>query len=60
MLEQELLTPEEAARYMRVSVHSVYEWLRAGRLKGAKAGRWWRITPDDIEAFLVACAGDRQ
>ncbi len=47
------LTPEEVADQVRVTRRTVYEWLRQGRLQGLRAGRWWRIRPADLEAFLT-------
>lgn len=38
-----LLTPEEAAERLRVSVRSVYTYLRSGELPGRKVGGLWRI-----------------
>jgi excisionase family DNA binding protein len=52
MLEQEVLTVEEAARYLRVHEQTVYELLRSGRLKGAKAGRAWKIHRTVLEEYL--------
>jgi excisionase family DNA binding protein len=45
-------TPEEVAGELRVTRRTVYEWLRTGRLPGLRAGRWWRIRPEDVAAFL--------
>jgi excisionase family DNA binding protein len=45
-------TPEEVAEELRVTRRTVYEWLRTGRLRGLRAGRWWRIRPEDMDAFL--------
>jgi excisionase family DNA binding protein len=48
----ELLTPEEVAERLRVSRPTVYAWLKMGRLRGLRAGKAWRIRPDDLSAFL--------
>lgn len=48
----ELLTPEEVAAEVRVTRRTVYEWLRNGKLPGLRAGRWWRVRREDLEAFL--------
>lgn len=39
----EVLTPEQAAEFLSVSVSTVYRELRAGRLPGLKVGQQWRI-----------------
>lgn len=47
-------TPEEIARELHVSRRTVYEWLRSGRLRGVRAGRGWRVRPEDVASFLEA------
>lgn len=37
---------------LRTTRPTFYRWLRAGRLKGTKAGRQWRFRREDIERFL--------
>jgi excisionase family DNA binding protein len=49
-------TPEEVAGDLQVTRRTVYEWLRSGRLRGVRAGRGWRIRPEDVEVFLEAGA----
>lgn len=36
-----LLTPEQAAEILHVSVVALKGWLRDGKLKGVKVGRLW-------------------
>jgi excisionase family DNA binding protein len=48
----EYLTIPEAAARLKVKPKTVREWLRTGQMKGLKAGRLWRITEDDLQAFL--------
>ena len=50
---ERLLTPEEVADILRVTRRTVYEWLRTGRLRGLKAGPFWRIRPEDLARFLA-------
>jgi len=49
---ERLLTPEEVAKKLAMSVKSVRNWLRQGKLKGIKVGRLWRIRESDLEEFL--------
>ncbi len=50
---KELLTPEEAARLLKVDQATVRAWLRAGKLKGVKlGGGHWRISEEAITAFI--------
>jgi excisionase family DNA binding protein len=51
-LENETITPEEAAEILRVNTHTVYRALRAGKLPGGKVGGQWRIRRCDLEEHL--------
>ncbi len=51
-----LLKPEEAAEILGVNLGTVRRWLREGKLKGVKVGRLWRITEEDLKAFIEAGA----
>jgi excisionase family DNA binding protein len=46
------LKPVEAAAEMRVAPKTVYRWLRAGKLRGERAGRAWRIREEDMRRFM--------
>lgn len=39
------LTPEEVADLLRVSRHTVYNWLRPGQLPAIRIGKVWPSTP---------------
>jgi excisionase family DNA binding protein len=45
-------TPEEVATELKVTRRTIYEWLRTGRLRGVRAGRGWRIQPEEVQRFL--------
>ena len=47
-----LLTAEQVAQRLQVREETVYDWLRAGRLRGVKLGRIWRVREEDLEAFI--------
>jgi len=47
-----LLKPEEVAERLAVTPKSIRQWLREGRLRGIRAGRLWRIRPEDVEEFI--------
>ncbi len=49
---EKYLTPEEVAELLAVSPKSIREWLRSGKIKGIKAGRLWRISPQALGGFL--------
>ena len=49
----ELLTPEQAAQVLGVTVADVTSSLEAGDLKGKKIGSAWRITRAALDSFLA-------
>ena len=46
-----LLTLKETAKILRVSERTVMRYLKSGKLKASKVGRW-RIKEKDLEKFL--------
>ncbi len=56
MNEKKLLTPTDVANHLQVNKRTVTLWLHRGRLRGFKIGKSWRISPDDLQAFLEARA----
>ena len=44
--------PSEVARYLSISLPSLYRLLRSGRLRGHKVGGQWRISDDAVRQFL--------
>jgi acetyl-CoA synthetase len=52
MHDEKLLTPEQVAERVQVAPLTVMGWLRKGKLKGMKAGRFWRIRERELEVFL--------
>ncbi len=53
---EKLLTPADVADRLQVNKRTVTQWLRKGHLRGFKVGKEWRISPDDLQAFLEASA----
>ena len=56
MNDEKLLTPSNVASRLQVNERTVTQWLRKGYLRGFKVGKEWRISPDDLQAFLEASA----
>jgi len=56
---EEHLTPEEASRYLRLSLSSVYKLIRQRELGASKEGRFWKIRRSDLEE-LVENLGERE
>ncbi len=56
MNDMKLLTPTDVANHFQLNVRTVTMWLRKRYLRGFKIGKEWRISPDDLQAFLEARA----
>ncbi len=53
MGEVKTYTPEDIAEILHVSRRTVYRYLKDGRLSASQpSGKLWRITEDDLRAFL--------
>jgi len=52
-----LLTIKDAAARLNVSVKSVRRWIANGELVAYQFGRHWRISEQDLSAFLAARRG---
>ncbi len=48
-MENEILTIEEVAKYLRVSVRTVYDWAQKGEIPCGKMGTSWRFIRKEIE-----------
>jgi excisionase family DNA binding protein len=56
----EVLTAEEAAQLLRVTVQTVLKESRAGRLPGIKVGREWRYSRNALIRHLGQYVGERE
>ncbi len=56
MNDKKLLTPTDVANRLQVNERTVTQWLRKGHLRGFKVGKEWRISSNDLQAFLEASA----
>ena len=51
-MADKLLTSEQVAQILQVHPFTVLKYIKAGKLKGIKLGRVWRIRESDMERFL--------
>lgn len=42
-MEDDILTIEEVAKYLRVSERTVYDWAQKGEISSGKIGTVWRF-----------------
>ena len=59
-MEQLLLTPDEAAKTLRISRTKLYELKSQNRLKFVKIGHALRFRPKDLEDFVANLAEEAQ
>lgn len=52
MNEKEVMSPVEAAEYLRISKVTLYKLLKSGELPAVKVGYQWRITRAALDKFL--------
>ena len=52
-MNNELLTVEEVAAFLRTTPNTIYRWLRAGKLPGVKLGKEWRIRQETLDSKLA-------
>lgn len=51
--KNDLLTPEEVAKLLKVSKRTVYRWIDSGELKVARIGRkTYRVFESDVKKFV--------
>ena len=60
-LKRKLMTPEELADYLGVTLHCVYAWSsRGGGPRVLRVGARLRYRPDDVEAWLDSVGDERK
>jgi len=52
MIEDDILTIEEVANYIRVSERTVYDWAQKGEIPSGKIGTVWRFKKTEIEQWV--------
>ena len=51
-MDDDILTIEEVARYLRVSERTVYDWAQKGEIPSGKIGTVWRFKKSEIECWV--------
>jgi PTS system nitrogen regulatory IIA component len=52
MIDDDILTIEEVAKYLRVSERTVYDWAQKGEIPSGKIGTVWRFKKLEIEKWV--------
>ena len=53
-MQDDILTIEEVAKYLRVSERTVYDWAQKGEIPAGKIGTVWRFKKQEIENWVNA------
>jgi excisionase family DNA binding protein len=48
MIETKYLTIKEASEVLKVHENTIYNWIKAGKLKAVKIGELWRIPIESL------------
>ncbi len=61
-MNEQSLTPEEAAKILKVSPQTLRRWLRTGSIRGTKVGdgKLWRISQSTIDQYLESSNKDER
>lgn len=59
-MEDDILTIEEVAKYLRVSERTVYDWAQKGEIPSGKIGTVWRFKKTEIEKWINEKLGSSQ
>jgi len=51
-MEDDILTIEEVAKYLRVSDRTVYDWAQKGEIPAGKIGTVWRFKKSELERWV--------
>ena len=52
MIDEDILTIEEVAKYLRVSERTVYDWAQKGEIPSGKIGTVWRFKKSELEKWV--------
>lgn len=51
--EIKVYTLEEIAELLHITRRTLYTYVKTGKLKAVKVGKYWRVTEKNLEAFLT-------
>ena len=52
MAELKVYTLDEVADMLHVTKRTMYNYIKAGSLRAVKMGKFWRVSEDNLRAFL--------
>ena len=58
--ELKTYTLDEAADILQLTKRTLYSYVKDGKLKAVKFGKYWRVTQENLEAFIEQGAPERR
>jgi len=58
--EDAVLITQEACDYLRISRPTFVKYLHAGRIKGTKVGKGWRVLKSELDRFIEGGNGNQE
>lgn len=58
MTEKKVYTIDELVQMLQVTRRTIYNYIKEGKIKAVKIGKYWRVTDKALEEFLTP-ASDR-
>jgi excisionase family DNA binding protein len=52
VFDDEMLTIEDLAAYLKLKPQTIYKWAQSGKIPGAKFGKEWRFRRSAIERWI--------
>ncbi len=52
MSEIKVYTLDEVAKILQLTKRTLYSYVHDGKLKAVKIGKYWRVTEENLAAFL--------
>ena len=52
VFDDEMLTIEQLAAFLKLKPQTIYKWAQSGKLPGAKFGKEWRFRRSAIEKWI--------
>lgn len=50
-------TTEQVAEMFEISTYTAREWMRTGKINGKKFHGYWRVSEEDLRAFVAEMTG---
>ena len=52
MAQIKVYTLDEVADILKVTKRTLYSYVKAGKLKAVKLGKYWRVSEESLQAFI--------